>query len=212
MSTSARWYFDFISPFAYLQWQRIKTLTECAVDYRPILFAGLLEHHGQLGPAELAGKRHFSYRHVQWRADRAGVALRFPPAHPFNPLPALRLCGAAGCTEASIETVFNFIWREGRAADTPEGIEALSQRLGLGLAESALVDTGPRQVLRSNFERALEDDVFGVPSLVIDSQLFWGEDATDMFLHYLRDRTLFDSESMRHLAALPLGAMRRRLS
>ena len=44
----------------------------------------------------MPGKREFTYRFVQWQAERAGVTLRFPPAHPFNPLAALRLCIAAG--------------------------------------------------------------------------------------------------------------------
>ena len=210
MTVEARWYFDFVSPFAYLQWQRIKTFEGCAWDYRPILFAGLLNHFGHLGPAELANKRIFSYRHVQWRADRAGVAMCFPPTHPFNPLPSLRLCVAAGCTKASIDTVFNFIWRDGLAADTAEGIDALSRRLQITDVAAALASPGPRRTLQSNFQRAIEDDVFGVPSIVIDSNVFWGDDATDMFKDYLKDRMLFDSGAMQRLSNLPVGAVRKR--
>ena len=210
MTVEARWYFDFVSPFAYLQWQRIKTFQGCVWDYRPILFAGLLNHFGHVGPAELANKRIFSYRHVQWRADRAGVAMCFPPAHPFNPLSSLRLCVAAGCTKTSIDTVFDFIWRDGLAADTAEGIDALSRRLQITDVSAALANPGPRQTLQSNFQRALEDDVFGVPSIVFDSNVFWGDDATDMFKDYLKDPALFDSATMRRLSDLPVGAVRKR--
>lgn len=210
MKPDVRWYFDFVSPFAYLQWQRIKTLTGCNLDYRPLLFAGLLNHFGHTGPAELSNKRLFSYRHVQWRADRAGIALRFPPAHPFNPLPSLRLCVAAGCSKDSIDNVFNFIWRDGLAADTAEGIDALSKQLGIADVAAALDNPGPKQALLSNFQHALEDDVFGVPSIVIDSHVFWGEDSTDMFTDYLADPALFDSSTMRRLSELPVGAVRRR--
>ena len=104
MSAKAIWYFDFISPFAYLQWQKLKVIRGCSFEYRPLLFAALLDHHGNKGPAEVPSKRLFSYRHVQWRADQAGIDLRFPPAHPFNPLYALRLCVAAGTTELAIDT------------------------------------------------------------------------------------------------------------
>ena len=88
---TARWYFDFISPYSYLQ-HTVLTRFEGLVQIEPvpILFAGLLEHHGQKGPAEIAGKRTFTYEHVAWLAERNGIALRFPASHPFNPLPLLR--------------------------------------------------------------------------------------------------------------------------
>jgi hypothetical protein len=53
----ARWYFDFISPFAYLQLRRILALRErIRITPMPIVFGAVLAHHGQLGPAEIAGK------------------------------------------------------------------------------------------------------------------------------------------------------------
>ncbi len=206
----AHWYFDFISPFAYLQWQRIKDLQAILVDYRPLLFAGLLDHFGHVGPAEIAQKRLFTYRHVQWRADRAGIPLCFPPAHPFNPLAALRLCLAADNRAAAIDATFNFIWREGKAVDTPDGIQSLADRLGLGDAGAILGDAAIKARLKGNLELALEAGVFGVPSLVLDGQVFWGEDATDMFLDYQRHPQILSTQAMRRLETLPIGAARPR--
>jgi 2-hydroxychromene-2-carboxylate isomerase len=209
MSTHAVWYFDVISPFAYLQWQRIKAIRDCTFELRPILFAGLLGLHGHKGPAEIPAKRLFSYRHVQWRAARDGIAFAFPPAHPFSPVTALRLCVAAGATPEAVDTVFDFIWREGRLPDTPERIAELGARLGLADPAAALEDTGVRATLQHNFDRAVADGLFGVPTVLVDGQLFWGEDATDMLLDYLRDRTLFDTPEMRRLEHLPVGAVRK---
>ena len=82
-----RWYFDFISPFAYLQWPKVRALmAERDVACVPILFAKVLDARGQKGPAEIEAKREFTYRHALWQARREGVPLVFPPAHPFNPL------------------------------------------------------------------------------------------------------------------------------
>lgn len=62
------WYFDFISPFAYLHWQKVRTLmAERTVEPVPILFAAILNALGQKGPAEIPGKREFTYRHVLWQ-------------------------------------------------------------------------------------------------------------------------------------------------
>lgn len=209
MKNIATWYFDFVSPFAYLQWQRIKRISGVDVHYRPVLFAALLNHHGNLGPAELATKRKFSYRHVQWRADRDGIALRFPPTHPFNPLPALRLCMAAGTTRESIDTIFDFVWRDGNSIDTPGDMDALAKRLDIGDAAVAIANPAIKLALAQNFEQAVADGVFGVPSILLNSELFWGEDATDMFEHYLEDPGLFQTEDMRRLEGLPVGAMRK---
>src|SRR5688572_16178554 len=135
----ATWYFDFISPFAYLQWAKIRALsTRVEFGYRPILFAGLLERFGHKGPAEIPGKREFTYRHVQWRAQRDGVALRFPPAHPFNPIAALRLCLAAGSTPAAIEAIFAHVWREGRRGDDAASLLEVGAALGIADVAAAI--------------------------------------------------------------------------
>lgn len=212
MSAHATWYFDFISPFAYLQWQKLKKMDECSMSLRPILFAGLLEAHGTKGPVEIPSKRVFSYRHVIWRAEKAEVPLTLPPAHPFNPLPALRLCVASGATPQAVDTVFDHIWRQGQAADSPDGIEILSKRLGIGSRDAALADPDVKAILQANFSHALHDGVFGVPSICIDSHLFWGDDATEMFQAYLRDPQLFNSPRMLRAETLPVGQMRKSVS
>lgn len=205
----ATWYFDFISPFAYLQWQRVRVIAQrVPFVFRPILFAGLLQQHGHKGPAEIPGKREFTYRFVQWQADRAGIALRFPPAHPFNPIAALRLCIAAGSTPASIDAIFNHIWRDGCAGDDAETIRPVAASLGINDLDAVLADARVKAALRDNFSAALEDGVFGVPSIVAEDQIFWGNDATPMFEQWLIDPELFESESMRALMNLPVGGQR----
>lgn len=77
---SADWYFDFISPFAYLQSEQLALLgPSVRVRYRPVLFAGLLNAHGQKGPAELPRKRVFTYRYLVWEAAGASPARQILP-------------------------------------------------------------------------------------------------------------------------------------
>jgi 2-hydroxychromene-2-carboxylate isomerase len=205
----ATWYFDFISPFAYLQWPKIRALsTRVDFSYRPILFAGLLERFGHKGPAEIPGKREFTYRHVQWRAQRQGIVLQFPPAHPFNPLAALRLCIAAGSTAESIEAIFAHLWREGCAGDSAAALQPVARRLGIDDIDAALARPEVKQRLRDNFDAAVADGVFGVPTLVAQGEAFWGEDATPMFEDWLRDPVAFETASMRALKQWPEGVRR----
>jgi len=206
----ARWYFDFISPFAYLQWPRIRALSaQVTFDYRPILFAAVLDQHGQKGPAEIAGKRTFTYRFVQWRADRLGIPLRFPPAHPFNPLAALRLCIAAGSTPAAITAIFDHIWRDGARADDAAALAEVARGLGVHDVEAAIAAPEVKAALKRNTEAALADGVFGVPSIVTRDEVFWGEDATEMFEAFLADPALFEGAEMQRLRDLPEGVRRK---
>jgi 2-hydroxychromene-2-carboxylate isomerase len=170
----------------------------------------VLDKLGQLGPAEIPGKREFTYRFVQWQASQQGVPLRFPPAHPFNPLSALRLCIAAGSSWDAIERIFVHIWQHGEAADSTDALRGVARELGIGDIEAALAGEDVKQQLRANTAQALDHGVFGVPTLRLNHELFWGDDATGMVLAYLDDPRQFDSGDYRRLASLPQAVQRRR--
>ena len=202
-----RWYFDFISPFACLQWPKVRALRDThAVVPVPILFGAVLDAVGQKGPAEIPRKREFTYRHVSWQARQQGIALRFPPAHPFNPLAALRLCIAAGSTPDAITAIYDWIWMQGKTGDS---IEALAPvRTQLGVAAEAPGSDAVKATLRANTEAAIAAGVFGVPTLAIGDDLFWGNDAHELAVAVLRDPAVLDDVEMRRIAALPVGIRR----
>lgn len=203
------WYFDFISPFAWLQWPKIKALAQTeAVELRPILFAGLLDKYGHKGPAEIPGKREFTYRFALWRARQAGRPLRFPPSHPFNPLAALRLCIAAGNDVAAADAIFDWIWAQGRAGDSAAALAPVGVRLGIADVAAAIAQDAVKACLKAHFDQAAADGVYGVPTLSLDGRLFWGDDAHDFALACLRDPALWDEPEMRRLDSLPVGIAR----
>lgn len=208
---SVHWYFDFISPFAYLQLPRVLALRARAkIVPVPIVFGAVLAHHGQLGPAEIPAKRAFTYRFVQWQADRAGIPLRFPPAHPFNPLAALRLCVAAGSGWDAISRLFDHFWREGASGGDAAELAEVAKAIGIADFAVASGADAVKAALRANTERAIAAGVFGVPTLAADGELFWGHDATAMFEAWLDDRALFERGEHPRLATLPVGVQRTR--
>ena len=203
-----RWYFDFISPFAFLQWPKVRALMETdPVVPVPIVFGAVLDAIGQKGPAEIPGKRVFTYRHALWRARQRGIELRFPPAHPFKPLAALRLCITAGGTPAAIDAIFDWIWVRGEAGDSAESLAPVAARLGV--PATALADDAVKAALRENTATAVAAGVFGVPTLAIGDTLFWGDDAHDFALAVLRDPALLEDAGMHRVATLPEGVRRR---
>ena len=205
------WVFDVISPFAYLGFRDLERLP-AHVDLRfvPVLLAGVLSQFGQKGPAEIPSKRRFTYRFVLWRARQMGLAVRFPPAHPFNPLAALRLILAAGASRRAAGVVLDAVFRDGRDASDPQVIADLARELGVADAERAVTDPRVKQQLRDNTDWAISLGVFGVPTLVIGAELFWGHDAFGMALDYLDDPAAFQGPEMRAVETLPVGAERGR--
>jgi 2-hydroxychromene-2-carboxylate isomerase len=208
----ADWYFDYVSPFAYLQAERLSSLpADLEIRCQPVLFAGLLDHWGHKGPAEIGAKRRFTYRHVLWVAQKHGVPLRFPPSHPFNPLQLLRLSVALGGDRDAILKIYRFIWRDGLLPDSAENLAALAKTLGLSSVDqlAALASTPEaKDGLRKNGEAAIARGVFGVPTLAIGDELFWGFDATEMALDYLKSVPLFTGAEMQRASDLPYGAVR----
>ena len=205
MSVPLRWYFDFISPFSYLHWQKVKGLPE-GVEPIPVVFGAILAACGQKGPAEVAGKREFTYRHVLWQARAEGVPMRFPPSHPFNPLGALRACIAAGSTVASVDAIFDWIWRDGRAVDSDEALQPLLDRLGV--SREALSSAETKAALRANTDAAIAAGVYGVPTLQIGDALFWGNDAHPFALAALHDPSVLADAEMQRVSNLPVGISR----
>jgi len=207
-ATPLRWYFDVISPFAWLQWPKVQALAVThAVTPVPVLLAAILSARGQKGPAEIPEKRAFTYRHVLWQARRDGVPVQFPPAHPFNPIAALRTIIAAGSTLEAVDAVLGWIWRDGHAGDDAQALAPLLARLGL--APEAIATEPVKQALRANTDTALAAGVFGVPTLQVGDALFWGNDAHDFALAALADPALLDEPDMARIADLPVGAVRR---
>lgn len=203
-----QWYFDFLSPYAYLQFATEPELFQRSdLELKPLVLAALLDHWGQKAPAEIASKRLHTYRHVTWLGAQRGVPLRVPPAHPFNPIHALRLATAFGATHETVKAIFDFIWRDGRSPN--DEWKALCDALGVPGAEVLAASEGVKAQLRANGAEAIRAGVFGVPTFVADGQLFWGLDATGMLREYLANAQLFESPAMQRLATIPIAATRK---
>lgn len=204
MAQTLDWYFDFISPFAYFQATRLDEFKPYAqIHYKPVLFAGLLGHWGQKGPAEIPAKRRFTYRYAQWLAQQLKIDFIMPPAHPFNPLVLLRLSIAFNNNPKIINQIFRFVWAEGH---DPNDLAKLQARLGQ--PERPPDHPEIKALLRQNTEQAATLGVFGVPTLVINKELFWGYDATDMALAYIQDPGSFNHPEMQRVSTLTEGVQR----
>lgn len=211
MADPAFWYFDVISPYAYLALPRLEDVARYRpVTLRPVVFAGLLDHWGQLGPAEIAPKRRHIYRHCAFLAARAGLPFRLPPVHPFNPLPILRLLTALDGHPAAVREAFHRVWGLGEDPSAPATLAAVARAGGDPSTVDRLGEAAVKNALLAARDEAIGRGVFGVPTLAVEGEVFWGVDAMDMALAWLADPTLFASPAFAHVGDVAIGARRGR--
>ena len=203
----AKWYFDVISPFAYLHYHRMAPLRErLQIQAVPVLFAGLLKHWGTKGPAEVPAKRLHTYQYCVWAAGQQHIPFRMPDRHPFNSLAAQRLLVALGPSDDAVRSAFDFIYGEGR--DPEVDFAGLGQRLGAANAVVQAARSEVKQQLVVNTQSAIDAGIFGVPTLVLRDRLFWGSDTTDWALQFLHAPDMFDAPEYVAAASSEFGAKR----
>ena len=208
-------YLDFISPYAYLAFEQLPEALQglsYSVSYKPILFAALLKHHGQLGPAEIAPKRDWTYRQVLWLAQNKGIELQMPQCHPFNPLALLRLAVACSGAEAGApnryvcETIFRHVWQGGAEALEAGRLEILNTRL---LPQQHLHTDDAKAQLKINTEEAVARGIFGVPAFKVDGKVFWGSDALPMLRDYFSNGSWFCTDGWESVSKVSIGVSRK---
>jgi len=206
-------YLDFISPYAWLAFDALPQALQGIshrVVYKPVVFGAMLKHHGQLGPAEIAAKRDWTYRQVQWQARAQGTPLQLPASHPFNSLALLRLataCDAAGEPNRWVcEKLFRHVWCSGQDAVDPLRLATLTAELA-PQADPQSAEVKAR--LKAHTDEALALNLFGVPSMVVDGQVFWGNDALPMLRACLLGDAWFQSPEWTGVSAVPVGVQRK---
>ena len=205
---AAKWFFDVVSPFCYLHLSQFGQLHPALeIELVPVLFAGLLRHWGNKGPAELPSKRTHAYRYCTWAASTQGIPFRMPPRHPFNPLPTQRLLAALDGSRPMVEKTFDFIY--GRGRDPELDWPGLCDALGVAGADALIGNPAVKQQLIANTEEAAYAGVFGVPTFVVRDQLFWGGDTIAWMNAFVDDPEMFEHGEMRRAAHIEFGAHRR---
>ena len=210
--TTIDFYLDFISPYAYLAFEALPEALQglsYRVRYKPVVFGAMLKQLGQLGPAEIPGKREWTYRQVLWLAHRQGVSLQMPATHPFNSLALLRLataCDAEGEPNRHVcETILRHVWQGGAEATDPTRLEQLTQALN---PQRDPGDARVKQQLKDHTDAALAAGVFGVPAMVVGGRVFWGQDSLPMLRAYLLGDAWFEGSAWDSVQGLPSSVQR----
>lgn len=206
-------YLDFVSPYAWLAYERLPDALEglsYSVSYKPVLLGALLQQHANPGPAGIAPKRDWTYRHVTWLGHAQGTPLQMPARHPFNPLPLLRqalACSDDGCINRFVAgALLRHVWQGGHDALDAERLRVLAEQLSEQIRPGQdMHSDAPKALLRANTEAAQAAGVFGVPAFEVDGKLFWGLDGLPMLRAYLAGDAWFDGPQWGAVAQVPSG-------
>jgi 2-hydroxychromene-2-carboxylate isomerase len=210
-------YFDFISSNAYLAWHRMPALRErFGIDVVPVpvLFAGLLEKYGQLGPAEVPPKALWTWRNNVRKAALLGIPLRPPRFHPFNPLLPLRVASLPmdpAERDALIGALFGAVWARGLHASDPDVVAAVATEIGLPGADLVAAAQTPdaKARLRTQTDDAIGAGVFGVPAMRVGDEVFWGYDDLPYLELVLAGQDPLPADEQGSLERPPASARRR---
>ena len=212
-----RIYFDYVSPYAYIAWHQLPAIAARharSIEPVPVVFGALLGAHGTKGPAEVPAKRRYILKDAYRKARGAGLPLTLPPTHPFNPLLALRASSLALPDDARrrlIDALFAAVWATGEGLDAPGTVARIASSIGLDgeAIERAASEPDGKARLRAQTDEALAAGVFGVPTVAVDGELFWGVDGLDLLDAYLERREPVPPELIARWETLPASAIRR---
>jgi 2-hydroxychromene-2-carboxylate isomerase len=216
MSLLVTFYFDPVSPYAWLAAKALHRIeaTGAQIAFQPVLFAALLNAHGNIGPAEVPAKRAYIFRDVMREAARAGLQFKGPPGHPFNPLQALRMCLAVARQDERRRfalAVMSACWEHGEDVSDPAVLSKVADNCGLNgpALHAAAQQPDIKMQLQAATENAIAGGVFGVPTFKIGAELFWGGDRIDALIRYLQGDRIDEQALADFLAKAPLAQRKR---
>ena len=209
-----QFHFDYISPYSYLAWCQMGEFARrnvLRVEPRPIVFAALLNHLGHKGPGEILPKRIYMFKDCIRAAAELGVPFVPVHTHPFNPLPSLRASLLEMDDQVRIRLVtrlFDATWAESRDTGSVEVVAELCAEVGVPDVASRIAEPAVKQALRDATEQAIARGMFGVPTLMVDGELFWGTDSLRHLERYLEGADPVRPEDVQAWLAVPASAQR----
>jgi 2-hydroxychromene-2-carboxylate isomerase len=204
MASKIHFYFDFISPYAYFAWRKLPALAKKynrEIEAHPVVFGKLLDKWGQLGPAEIPPKRNWLNEYCFRYAALNGFKYNPPKKHPFNPLAALRMSlkEVSGDDQLRvIDSIFEEGWSHGADLGDLSTLTSLLTRQSIDgeTLSKKVSESEIKELLIDETTYAIEKGVFGVPTIIIDDNLFWGNDQMDHIELLLDGRDPLDRERL----------------
>jgi 2-hydroxychromene-2-carboxylate isomerase len=193
-------YFDFLSPYSYVAWTWLRSQSY-EFSCIPVSIPSIIAHYETKGPAQIRPKRNYLFKDLLRYTKLHQIPFVTPKQLPFNSLYALRLAlfEVSGPDQNTIiDIIFRAGWEKGLDIGNEEVLKDLLSRHKFSLTPEELFfrmeAKESRLHLKNNISKALKKDIFGVPTFLVDEEIFWGNDSIKYLEMYLAGTDPLDHE------------------
>ena len=185
MTNLLNFYFDFISPYSYLAYKRLKKINlnnKININYKPILLGGLHKLGGITAPAFNERKMKNMKNDCILVANKNDIEFQWNSKFPINTLTLMR--GYIAIDEKSKKKFFDCYWKDNVDISDMKILSKILKLTKLNEKEffEKTQDEKNKDALKKLTNQAFQKDIFGAPTFVVNNKIFWGQDRLDYAL------------------------------
>ena len=191
MSDHIDFYFDIISPYAYIAYKKILKIKDVNFKLKPILLGGLHNLAGITAPAFNKYKMKNMQNDCELVAKKNNINFKWNSRFPINSLNIMRgyLCVEDNKKEEYLNIFFEAYWKEDLDLSNNELMKQLLNKLNIN--ESDFFDSISNKVIKDKLKKltqeAFKKEVFGAPTFIVNNKIFWGQDRLEYALDEVKN-------------------------
>lgn len=198
-SAKVTFFFDFLSPYSYVAWTRIRNDDSLNLEFYPVALAGIISYYETKGPGQIEPKRNYLMKDLLRYTQMHNIPFVTPPALPFNSLYALRLAlkSVSGENQNKIvDLFFRAVWEYGLDIGNSDTVYdlLLKENFPANDMMEKISSKEIRQELKKNSVFAISKGVFGVPTFFYNQEMFWGNDSLDFLKMAVAEKDPLDQK------------------
>ena len=190
MNDHIDFYFDIISPYAYIAYKKISKIKNVNFKLKPILLGGLHNLAGITAPAFNKYKMKNMQNDCELVAKKNNINFKWNSKFPINSLSIMRgyLYVESSKKEEYLNSFFEAYWKEDLDLSNEENIKILLKKLKINENDffNSINNQNIKDKLKQLTQEAFEKEVFGAPTFIVNNKIFWGQDRMEYALDEIK--------------------------
>ena len=187
MTKEVEFYFDFISPYAYLAYKKIQSLPkDIKIKYKPVLLGALHNLEGITAPAFIKPKLKHMISDCDLIANKNKSNFIWNSKFPINSLSVMRgyLFINTENRELYMNVMFDAYWKDNLDISNEKILKNLLEKCKINSIKffDGIKDLKIKDELKSITQDAHDKGIFGAPTFVVNNKIFWGQDRLEFAL------------------------------
>ena len=190
MSDDIDFYFDIISPYAYIAYKKILKIKNVNFKLKPIFLGGLHNLASIAAPAFNKYKMKNMQNDCKLVSKKNNISFKWNSRFPINSLSIMRgyLCVKDNKKEEYLNNFFEAYWKEDLDLSNEENIKILLKKLKIDEHDffNLIKNQDTKDKLKQFTQEAFEKEVFGAPTFIVNNKIFWGQDRLEYALDEIK--------------------------